>query len=207
MSNIVMFAAVTAILKNTLENALVQQAATTGVGDASVSTLPPDRVVTGADERPQLNLYLYRLTPDTGWKQRMRTDSLAPQQTQELALKLHYLLSVYSERDFQAEILLGVAVQCLQACTQISSARISAALDALNLRKSGHATLNALARSAASTQLEQINVIPEFLSTEEHAKIWGAFQSHARLSVAYQVSVLLNTSSVNEVQSTLRAKQ
>lgn len=207
MSNIVMFAAVTAILKNTLENALVQQAATTGVGDAAVTTLPPDRVVTGADERPQLNLYLYRLTPDTGWKQRARTDSQLTQQTQELALKLHYLLSVYSERDFQAEILLGVAVQCLQACTPISSVRIGTALDALNLRKSGHAALNALARSAASTRLEQINITPEFLSTEEHAKLWGAFQAHARLSVAYQVSVLLNTSSENEIQSTLRATQ
>lgn len=194
MSSTLSIAAVTAILKNSLENSLVQQAGTTGIGDVVVTTLSPDRVAIGAEERPQLNLYLYRLTPNSGWRRAKQIDGQEAQQEQPLALDLHYLLSAYGERDVQAEVLLGVAIQCLQQSAVISGERVRAALTALASTKSahGHATLTALARAVAPIPLEEITVTPEFLSLEDLSKLWGSLQAHARLSVTYQVSVMLS---------------
>src|SRR5262252_7558799 len=56
-------ASVTAVLKDLLGNGLMAYSNMTGVGDVSVSTLPPNRVTAGAEERNQLNLFMYRVTP------------------------------------------------------------------------------------------------------------------------------------------------
>jgi hypothetical protein len=207
MSSALSIAAITAILKNLLENVLVQQARTTGIGDVVVTTLSPDRVTIGADERPQLNLYLYRLTPNSGWRRANRVDEQKAQQEQSPALDLHYLLSAYGERDVQAEVLLGVAIQCLQQSSVISGERIRAALVALASTKSshGHATLAALARASALVPLEEIKITPEFLSLEDLSKLWSSLQAHARLSVTYQVSVMLSTARDVETNQPTRA--
>ncbi|HET8841626.1 MAG TPA: DUF4255 domain-containing protein [Ktedonobacteraceae bacterium] len=192
MRNVLTIAVVTAILKSLLENSLIQQAVNTGMGDVSITTLPPDRIVTGAEERPQLNLYLYRLTPDTGWR-RAASDSVhrAPGE-QELTLNLHYLLSAYGERDFQSEMLLGVALECLQTFASLEGERLHTTLDTLMSRKSNNVTLTTLLRSAGPARLEQLKVTPEFLNLEELSKLWGSFQARARLSITYQVSASLN---------------
>jgi hypothetical protein len=191
MSSALTIAAVTAILKSLLENALIQQAVNTGMGEITITTLPPDRIAIGSEERPQLNLYLYRLTPNTGWRHATPT-SAGLQQEQALALNLHYLLSAYSERDFQSEILMGVATQYLQESASIAGENLRVALNTLASHKSGHSTLTALARSAIPARLEQIKVTPEFLSLEDLSKLWSSFQARARLSVTYQVSVTLS---------------
>jgi hypothetical protein len=198
MSSSLTIAAVTAILKSLLENSLIQQAVTTGMGDITVSTLPPDRVTTEGEDRPRLNLYLYRLTPNTGWRQATRTDIQTSQQEQAMALNLHYLLSAYSERDLQAEVLLGVALDCLQKATSLSDEQISSLLSALAATRSENATLKALAQAAQSLPLKEVRVLPEFLSLEELSKLWSSLQAHARLSVTYQVSVILSTRSSGE---------
>ncbi len=64
MSSALAIASVTAVLKSLLDNRLVEQGAPASVGDVSVTALPPDRITTGADERSQLNLFLYRVTPE-----------------------------------------------------------------------------------------------------------------------------------------------
>jgi hypothetical protein len=68
MSSALAIASVTAVLKSLLDNGLVQHGIAASVGDVTVTALPPDRVTTGADERSQLNLFLYRVTPNTGWR-------------------------------------------------------------------------------------------------------------------------------------------
>ena len=182
-------------LKDLLENSLIQQAATTGIGEVIVTTLPPDRVTIGADERPQLNLYLYRLTPNTGWR-RAGADNDSAQQDNLLAMNLHYLLSAYGERDAQAEVLLGTALQCLQQSSPLAGERIQGALSTLASGRAGRGdtTLAALARTAAQIPWEEIKMTPEFLSLEDLSKLWSSLQAHARLSMAYQVSVIFNAS-------------
>lgn len=59
MSNTLAIASVTAVLRNLLENGLVNDGITTSIGsEVPVTALPPDHVTTGADERDQINLYL-----------------------------------------------------------------------------------------------------------------------------------------------------
>jgi Pvc16 N-terminal domain len=68
MSSALAIAAVTAVMKNLIENRLIQKSIATSVGDVSVTALAPDRVPIGADERSQLNLFLYQVTPNSGWR-------------------------------------------------------------------------------------------------------------------------------------------
>jgi hypothetical protein len=201
MSKALTIAAVTAILKNLLENSLIQQAVATGIGDVIITTLPPDRIAIGSEERPQLNLYLYRLTPNTSWRPTVQSNNIqAPQRDLAPMLNLHYLLSAYSERDFQAEILLGTALDCLQGLTSLSDEQISALLASLAAARSGHATLKVLAQEARVLPLKEIRVTPEFLSMEDLSKLWSSLQAHARLSVTYQVTVGLNAARSEQQQ-------
>ncbi len=62
MSHMLVLAAVTAVLKNLLENGLVDRGITAALGsDTAISALPPDRIATGSDEKVQLNLFLYQV--------------------------------------------------------------------------------------------------------------------------------------------------
>jgi hypothetical protein len=192
MSSALAIASVTAILKNLLGNALVQQSATTSIGDVIITALPPDRISTGTDERTQLNLHLYRLSPNTSWR---RTGGSAVQKEQHdtlpLALDLHYLLTAYGERDFQAEILLGHAIQCLYETPVLTQEAIRSSLASASSGNGSNTALTGLPASALTEQLEQVKISPEFLSMEEMSKLWSSLQTRARLSVTYQVSVIL----------------
>lgn len=190
MSSALAIASVTAVLKNLLENELIQQSAITGMGDVTITALPPDRIPTGAEEHAQLNLHLYRLTPNSGW---LRSNAFASQDGQKqslsLALDLHYLLTAYAERDFQAEILLGYAIQKLYETPILTQEAIRSALKSVSASSS--TALTALSTSTMADQREQIKVSPEFLSMEEMSKLWSSLQTRARLSATYQVSVVL----------------
>ncbi len=195
MSSALAIASVTAVLKNLLDNALIQQSATTSIGDVTVSALPPDRIPTGAEERAQLNLHLYRLTANSGW---LHSNLFASQEERQcslpLALDLHYLLTAYGERDFQAEILLGYAIQSLYETPILTREAIRSALASTSTdstRGAALPTLTALSASTLADQLEQIKISPEFLSMEEMSKLWSSLQARSRLSVTYQVSVVL----------------
>ncbi|GER84086.1 MAG: DUF4255 domain-containing protein [Thermogemmatispora sp.] len=190
--------AVTFILKGLLENALIGQAGQAGLGEVLITALPPDRIALGAEERPQLNLYLYRLTPDSSWRQnpageRAGAGSESVQaDRQPLALKLHYLLSAYGERDGQAELLLGLAIDCLQQAALLADERLQSLLQALSLDGTGTAQTGVLTRLASAAPLRALRIRPEFLSMEEQTRLWSAWQAHARLAMAYEVAVLLN---------------
>lgn len=103
MSSALAIAAVTAFLKSLLENGLVDEGVNASIGgDAVVSVLPPDRITTGSDERPQLNLFLHQATPHAS----LRSGERSGQRTM-LGLDLHYLLTAYGAQDLQIEILLA----------------------------------------------------------------------------------------------------
>src|SRR5215216_268913 len=99
MSTALALASVTALLKDLLENGLASAGVTAKIGgDATVSALPPDRVGSGADEKAQLNVFLYHVTPFSA----MRLEPpKATNGQRRLALELHYLLTAYGAQDFQ----------------------------------------------------------------------------------------------------------
>src|SRR4051812_30703718 len=94
-------AATTAVLRRLLQNAIPSSDALGTLGDISVSALPPDRIDV-TNEKNRLNLFLYQVTPNTGW---MNTEypshsfDGARLSNPPLALDLHYMLSAYGEKD------------------------------------------------------------------------------------------------------------
>lgn len=183
LSSALSIAAVTAVLKDLLENQLARQGAVTRIGDVSVSVTSPDRVVAGADERAALNLFLYRVTPNTSWRGAERPS---------LALNLHYLLSAYGEQELQIETLLGHAIEAFHAVPVLAGADLTRALETAAERASGAAvqTRAALAEVARSGALERIAIEPEFASMEELGRLWSALQARFRPSVGYRVSAI-----------------
>jgi hypothetical protein len=186
-------ASVTYLLKDLLDNRLVQHGITASVGDVTVTALPPDRITTGTDERSQINLFLYRVTPHTAW----RSGSSGPEENgaharASLALDLHYLITAYGERDFQAEILLGSAMQLLLETPVISREMIRTALPAGKSGRSGNLPplQQTLAAAGLAEQVEEIRLIPEFLSTEEASRLWSALQAKYRPSASYKASTV-----------------
>lgn len=190
MSNALAIAAVSAVLKSLLDNRLIEQGVAGSVGDVTVSALPPDRISVGAEERSQLNLFLYRITPNTALRQPPAGEP--PSGGPALALDLHYLLSAYGEQDLQAEILLGYAIQLFHQTPVLTPERIRSALAAAN----GNGAALPPARAALATaQLaerpQKIEIAPEYLSAEDASRLWSTFQARYRPSAAFKVSPVM----------------
>jgi hypothetical protein len=187
-------ASVTYLLKDLLDNRLVQHGITASVGDVTVTALPPDRITTGTDERSQINLFLYRVTPHTAWRGGLSgpEENGAHAHRATLALDLHYLITAYGERDFQAEILLGSAMQLLLETPVISREMIRTALPAGKSGRGGNLPplQQTLATAELAEQVDEIRLIPEFLSTEEASRLWSALQAKYRPSASYKVSTV-----------------
>lgn len=184
-------ASVTALLKDLLENGLASAGVTAKIGgDATVSALSPDRINSGADEKAQLNVFLYHFTPYS----KMRTDAGKSENGRRpLALELHYMLTAYGAQDYQTEILLGHALQLMHESPVLGRERIRTSLAAISHTRDRRVIpppQAALAGSALADQVESITITPEFLSTEEISKLWSALQSKYRPSATYRVSAV-----------------
>lgn len=196
MSNVLALAAVTAVLKDLLNDGLINHDLSASVGNVAVSAHAPNLVTTGKDDAPQLNLFMYHVTPNSGWRNvgLPSRDSGGERLTNPpLALDLHYLLTAYGSQDFQAEILLGFAMQLLHETPVLTRQAIRATLQAPSPVDGAllPPARRAMAAAALAEQAEQIKIIPESLSTEEIAKLWSAFQAPYRPTAAYRVSVVL----------------
>lgn len=194
MSDLLALAAVTAVLKRSLENGMVARdlSAHTG-GDVLISTLPPDRVATGAEERAQLNLFLYQVTPHTGMR---RAEPAGPQSREgrALTLDLAYLVTAYGATDFQSELLLGYALARFHEQRRIERDAIRAALQAVSAPhgdRSSAAPAAALAGSRLAETIERLELSPLFLPLEELSKLWSALQARYRPSLTYKVSLVV----------------
>jgi len=186
MSSPLSIASVTSVIKSVLENGLVMHGATAVVGELAVTATPPDRITTGADERSQLNIYLYRITPNTAWRA-IPTGSAQSNGAVPLSLDLHYLLTAYGERDYHAETLLGSAMELLHQTPVFTHETIAPTLASLAERGGSGASVFA----DVIDSIDRITLSPEFLSMEDLTKLWSALQARFRLSATYQASVLM----------------
>ena len=141
---------------------------------------PLDKARDGAATSNQLNLFLYLILPNAA----LRNQALVGRSSGDvafppLALNLYYLLSAYGrDNDVQvpfSQLLLGRAMSTLHD---------HPLLGAQELRL-------ALAGNDLADQPERVKVTLHPLSIEEISKVWAGFQMQYRLSVAYDVSVIL----------------
>ena len=194
MSSPLAIGAVSAVLRNLLDNGIIDDAplGTT----VAVTAMAPDTIRLDAPEDPpQLNIFLHQVTPNSGWRNRelpsrsARGDRLT---NHPLALDLHYLITAYGRSDFQAEILLGYAMHLLHERPILDREAIRDALEPSPLDTAMlPPAFQVLTASDLADQVETIRITPEALPTEEMSKLWAAIQSHYRPSAAYHVSVVL----------------
>lgn len=194
MNSPLAFAAMTFILKDMLDNRIVQRGVTADVGSVSITALPPDRIATGSDERSQINIFLYRVTPYTAWRQSgLSGGDSAVRHRAPMSLDLHYLISAYGEHDFHAEILLGYAMQILHETPILTRDEIVRALSSI-APSAGSAlppAYQAIAAANPGESFAEIQISPEFLNAEETSKLWSALQARYRPSLTYKVSAVL----------------
>ncbi len=195
MSSALALASVTALLKDLLENGLATAGVTARIGgDATVSALPPDRVNSGADEKAQLNVFLYHVSPQTGLRATSGIRDNGTNGPRPLGLELHYLLTAYGAQDYQTEILLGYALQLLHESPVLDRERIRTSLASMSHTRDRRVIpppQAALAGSNLADQVERISITPEFLSIEEISKLWSALQAKYRPSATYKVSAIM----------------
>ena len=187
MSSPLAIAAVSAVLKDLLDNAAADDAFISTSGPVKVTLLAPNQINADTSETPQLNLFLYQVTQNPGWSNAglpSRDHRGGRLTNPPLALNLHYLLTAYGKKDFEAEILLGYAMHVLHETPVLTR-------DAIRTTLTSTSPLNQFSTSDLADQFEQIKLTPDFLSTEEMSKIWTAMQVGYHISMAYQASVVL----------------
>lgn len=175
MSNSLAIAAVTATLRNLLDRGL-----NVSVPGTKVTTRPLDKA-RAHDLGNQVNLFLYQTLPNAAWRNidLPRTDPATTTGHPALALNLYYLLSAYGQNEDDPEPfshrLLGEAMRLLHDHPVLDPQAIK----------------EALAGNDLHAQAERVRITLQPLSLEEMSKLWSAFQTQYRVSVAYEVSVVL----------------
>lgn len=194
MSSPLAIGGVSAVLRNLLDNGIIDVGA--ALGSVKVSAVAPDTIKLDVPGHPaSLNLFLYRVAPNQGlWNAGLPSYSSngSRQTNPPLALNLHYLLTAYGDSDFEAEILLGYAMHVLHERPVLDRAAIRLALNPSPLGPSIlPPAYQALEASDLADQIEAVTVTMEPMDTEELSKLWSATQAHYRPSAAYVVSTVL----------------
>jgi hypothetical protein len=194
MSSPLAIGAVSAVLRNLLDNGIIEQVA---LGTTvNVTAVAPDIIkLDTPDDPPQLNIFFYQATLNAALRNQAlpsRSPNGDRLTNPPLALDLHYLVTAYGRTDFQAEILLGYAMHLLHERPVLDRPAIRRALDPSPLDISMlPLTFQALTASDLADQVETIRITQVAMPIDEMSKLWAAIQSHYRPSAAYQVSVVL----------------
>jgi hypothetical protein len=197
MSSPLAIAAVTAVLRDLLNNGLIDHNITGALGNnVTVTAVSPDTIqINNPDARSQINLFLHQVSPNAGWRNvglPSRDERGQRRSNPPLALDLHYLLTAYGAAELHSEILLGYAMHLLHETPVLERKAIRTALAGGTVDGSIlPPAFQALSASDLADQVEQIKITPESLSTEEMSKLWSALQAHYRPTAAYHLSVVL----------------
>jgi len=188
MSTARAIAATTAVIRETLQTRF-NNVPLGPVGSVTVSALPPDRLGLGAEDANVLNLFLYEVTPNVGWRNMdlpSRDSAGNPLSNPPLALDLHYMMTAYGQEDLVAEVILGYGVQVMHEMSVITRAAIrnvfSGALTAM---------LALVAGAELDQQEELVKITPEYLPTGELAQLWTGFQDKYRPTAAFLATTVL----------------
>jgi hypothetical protein len=203
VSTALAIAAVTVVLRDLLENGLVDAAPATGA-DVKVTALPPNRLATDRTELSGVNLFMFHATLNQGWRNvglpafngnGDRVDN-AP-----LALDLHYLLTAYGAEDLHTDVLLGYAMQLFHETPVITRDAIRRAfpgtgitIDLVNEEDPTPdlpAAMRRIAQADLAQQVELVKITPEAVTSEEMSRWWAAFQAPYRPTAVYRASVVL----------------
>jgi Pvc16 N-terminal domain len=193
MSNALAIAGTSAVLYQMLNNVFAGSA----FGAVTVTALAPDIVQNSQNNGGptlQVNLFLHQVTPNPGWRNvdlpSVSADGNSRLRNQPLALDLHYLLTAYGRENFEAEALLGYAVQTLHRTPVLARNDIQAALNPAPT--AGNVNLNGILDLAGlADQIELLKVTPVILGREEMAWLWTALKADYRPTFPFQVTVVL----------------
>jgi hypothetical protein len=148
--------------------------------DVSVTTSAPD--LAGKNlAGPTLNLFLFHTVHNSAFSNMDMPRQVRPGESAipPLALRLHYLLTAFGTGDTDpgadSHTVLAAAMSVLYDHPLLGAQEL----------------LDAYPGSDIDSQFERIRITPMQLSIDEISKLWSAFQTNYRLSVAYEVSVLL----------------
>jgi hypothetical protein len=158
------------------------------LSDLKITAVPPDQAGTDAGSSA-LNVFLYQVVSNAAWRNMNVPRQLpagavaspAPD-VPPVALDLNYLITAYGKDndDTLAHLVIAEVVSLLadNACLSpdlIQGATVNAAITGIDLDR----------------QVERVRVTPKPLTVEEISKLWTIFQAKYRISVSYQVSVVL----------------
>lgn len=192
MSTSLAVAATTRVLGSLLERSISDAGVSALLGAPPYFTArPPDQIEENGHEDARLALFLYHVTYNQGWREvglPSRNGAGHGVDRPPLAIDLHYLLVGYGKLEYIQHVLLGIGMQALHENPVVFRQQISAVfttppplspIDAM------------LATAKIDTQVEQIKITPEPLSTDDMSKLWTSFGSKFRPSAAYLVTTLL----------------
>jgi Pvc16 N-terminal domain len=197
MSSPLAIASVTAVLRDLLNNGLVDHNITGAVGsNVTVTAVPPDTIaIDDTNAKTQLNIFLHQVTPNPGWRnvELPSRDPRGERRTNSpLALDLHYLITAYGAAELHSEILLGYAMYLLHERPVLDREAIRVALAGGTVDNSIlPPAYQALSTVNLADQVEQIKITPVTMNTEEMSKLWSAMQANYRPTAAYSLSVVL----------------
>ena len=199
MSSALRIASVTQVLKDLLDNGLIDHDITGLTGQiVTVTSWPPDKIETEkGKEVSQLNIFMYQVTYNQGWRnvahpsfnQKGERISNPP-----LAIDLHYLLTAYGSAELHTDILLGYGMQLFHETPVLTRDAIRKAIGPPSLLTGGTnlpSSLRLLSRSELSEQVEQIRITPEVMNIEDISKLWAAIGAKYRPTATYKATVVL----------------
>jgi hypothetical protein len=195
MSDYLAVGGVSAVLKSLLTTALAEGGPSAILGaSAGITNVAPDLVSTGPDETPQINVFLYYASINAA----LRNLGLPSMNgnggrlsNPPLAINLHYLVTAYGSKPFDAEILLAWAMKVFHDTPVVPRGTIEQALEDLLSVLPVPPEQQLISASTLASQVEHIRITPEALTTEEIYRLWTAFQTSYRPTTSYQVSVVV----------------
>lgn len=188
MSNEFAIGAVTLTLRNILDQ--VKELGDSDVSDdlptdakptaeILITNLPLDEAYKFDQAKNQVNLFLYHVEHSAAWRNREMPGALKNGETGNvpMGLNLYYLVTAYGQdkNEIIGHLLLGKAMSILHDHPLFSRDEIRTAFSASKLQD----------------QIERVRITPQPISLDEVSKLWTGFQSQYKLSVAYQVNVVL----------------
>lgn len=196
MSTALAIAGVTQLLRDLLNDGLVDNDVAANIGtNVVVHARAPDLLAPAALDDSVLNVFLYQVDAQPNWTNEIlatRSGDGRRVNNTPLALDLYYLISAASPEDLHADILLGHAMQILHEHPGFDREEIIAGLTPAPAIAGGlPPVLQALAQTGLADQVEQLIIAPVYLGLEEMSKLWNAFQTSYRSSMAYRVSSVI----------------